>query len=89
MSFGVSILWSKSRMSEESCPHSAATATAPEARAAVMSAGLTPTKGMSEGGTPSSTAASSTDAGRPCRVRREGPVPVWAVRPDPRWRWWT
>ena len=46
MSFGVSTLWSKSRMSEESCPQPAATATAPEARAAVMSAGLTPTKSI-------------------------------------------
>ena len=63
MAFGVSTLWSKSRMSEEGCPQPAATATAPEALAAVMSAGLSPTKSMPVGGTPTSTAASITDAG--------------------------
>ena len=82
MSFGVSTLWSKSRMSEESCPHPAATATAPEALAAVMSAGLSPTKSMPVGGTPSSTAVSSTGRrfqcrGRGqvrCRFRQSGPI---------------
>jgi hypothetical protein len=86
MSFGVSTLWSKSRMSEENCPHPAASATAPEALAAVMSAGLSPTKSMPVGGTPSSTAASSTDADFSAVGRGQVPVPVWAVRPDPRWQ---
>ena len=82
MAFGVSTLWSKSRMSEEGCPQPAATATAPEALAAVMSAGLSPTKSMPVGGTPTSTAASITDAGyraagrgqARCRFGQSGPI---------------
>ena len=82
MAFGVSTLWSKSRMSEEGCPQPAATATAPEALAAVMSAGLSPTKSMPVGGTPTSTAASITDAGYRaagrgqvrCRFGQSGPI---------------